>query len=195
MVAGCAFELANEDWRSAAVPSHPLCLQPQNLISNSLHYTIFSSFSFVYFMFYLTMLSVPQTNQRRVVGCLMNDEFERMWKEAVVAYFKVLSRYSPGGISVSIIDVPAEIRKGYLQNIIKKRYSLNKFSRFKLFEAWWLLCVQPVLISKLWILPTQCMYLFHIILRINVDYIISLNSITLLIFILRTQFISCEIEN
>jgi hypothetical protein len=27
----------------------------------------------------------------------MNDEFERMWKEAVTDYFKVLSRHSSGG--------------------------------------------------------------------------------------------------
>jgi hypothetical protein len=27
----------------------------------------------------------------------MNDELERMWKEAVVAKFKILSRYFSGG--------------------------------------------------------------------------------------------------
>jgi hypothetical protein len=27
----------------------------------------------------------------------VNDELERMWKEAVVALFKVLSRHLPGG--------------------------------------------------------------------------------------------------
>jgi hypothetical protein len=27
----------------------------------------------------------------------MNDELEKMWKEAVVAYFKVLSQNSPEG--------------------------------------------------------------------------------------------------
>jgi hypothetical protein len=27
----------------------------------------------------------------------MNDELEMVWKEAVVAYFKVLSRHFPGG--------------------------------------------------------------------------------------------------
>jgi hypothetical protein len=27
----------------------------------------------------------------------VNDQLERMWKKAVVAYFKVLSRHSPGG--------------------------------------------------------------------------------------------------
>jgi hypothetical protein len=27
----------------------------------------------------------------------MNDKLERVWKEAVVAYFKVISRHLPGG--------------------------------------------------------------------------------------------------
>jgi hypothetical protein len=31
----------------------------------------------------------------------MNDELERMWEEAVVAYLIVLSWYSPGGIEGS----------------------------------------------------------------------------------------------
>jgi hypothetical protein len=31
----------------------------------------------------------------------MNDGLERMWKEAVVAYFKVLSRHLPGGTEES----------------------------------------------------------------------------------------------
>jgi hypothetical protein len=32
-----------------------------------------------------------------MVGWLMNNEIKRMWKEAIVAYFKVLSRNSPEG--------------------------------------------------------------------------------------------------
>jgi hypothetical protein len=31
----------------------------------------------------------------------MKDELERMWKEAVMAYFKVLSRNSPGGTELN----------------------------------------------------------------------------------------------
>jgi hypothetical protein len=36
-----------------------------------------------------------------------------MWKEAVVAYFKVLSRHSPG---VRIAGLRADIAAAYLQN-------------------------------------------------------------------------------
>jgi hypothetical protein len=27
----------------------------------------------------------------------MNDKFERIWKEVIMAYFKMLSQYLPGG--------------------------------------------------------------------------------------------------
>jgi hypothetical protein len=30
-----------------------------------------------------------------------NDKLERMWKESVAAYFKILSHYSPGGTEVN----------------------------------------------------------------------------------------------
>jgi hypothetical protein len=31
------------------------------------------------------------------MGGWLNDEWRRMWKEGVVAYFKVLTHYLPGG--------------------------------------------------------------------------------------------------
>jgi hypothetical protein len=37
-----------------------------------------------------------RTVQRRSVGWLKSDELERTWKGAVVVYFKILSRHSPG---------------------------------------------------------------------------------------------------
>jgi hypothetical protein len=45
---------------------------------------------------YLAMLSVAHTILCWMPEWLMNDELERMWKEAVVVYFKVLCRNSPG---------------------------------------------------------------------------------------------------
>jgi hypothetical protein len=42
------------------------------------------------FLMYLTTPSVPRTVQRRTVGSLVNNELERMWKEAVVARFVIL---------------------------------------------------------------------------------------------------------
>jgi hypothetical protein len=45
---------------------------------------------------YLKALSVPQAIWR-ITGCLTNDEFERKWKEAMMANIRILSRNSPGG--------------------------------------------------------------------------------------------------
>jgi hypothetical protein len=36
------------------------------------------------FMVYLMMLTVTETTQRRMIGLLVNNELERMWKETVV---------------------------------------------------------------------------------------------------------------
>jgi hypothetical protein len=45
---------------------------------------------------YLTAPSAPQAIWR-MAGRLTNDEFERKWKEAVMASIRVLSRNPPGG--------------------------------------------------------------------------------------------------
>lgn len=37
---------------------------------------------------YVTTPSEAQTILRRMVGCLLDNEWERMWKEAVVVYFE-----------------------------------------------------------------------------------------------------------
>jgi hypothetical protein len=64
----------------------------------------------------------------------MNDELEGMCKETVVAYFNVLSRYSPEGIeenheNLRTVFVLAEIRNGYLPNTSQRKYRLNRQSR------------------------------------------------------------------
>lgn len=42
-------------------------------------------------------LSVTQTIQHQLIGSLMNSELERIWREGVVAKFKAISQYFPGG--------------------------------------------------------------------------------------------------
>jgi hypothetical protein len=52
------------------------------------------------FLVYLTTLSVSEymaSNERLIV----NNELEMMWKEAVVAFFKLLSWNLPGGTEVN----------------------------------------------------------------------------------------------
>jgi hypothetical protein len=60
---------------------------------------------------------------------------ESLWKEAVVAYFKVLSRYLPieveeshGNLARTAI-VQAEIRTEHLQNASKKHYHLSQIAQ------------------------------------------------------------------
>jgi hypothetical protein len=48
-------------------------------------------------MVYLTTLSVVQPIWRRMTGPLMNDELKKMWNEASMAYFELLSQRTPGG--------------------------------------------------------------------------------------------------
>jgi hypothetical protein len=40
------------------------------------------------------MISGAWIIQDQMLGCLTNDKFDMIWKEAVVTYFKVLSRKS-----------------------------------------------------------------------------------------------------
>jgi hypothetical protein len=67
-------------------------------------------------MFYLTRLSVAQSIRRRMAGLLTNNELERMWKEAIVTWCEVLSRYLSGGTEddheepVEIVYLRTEIR-------------------------------------------------------------------------------------
>jgi hypothetical protein len=44
-----------------------------------------------------TLFQQLKTIQRQMKGWLVSDELERFWKDAVVAKFKVPSRYSPRG--------------------------------------------------------------------------------------------------
>jgi hypothetical protein len=73
---------------------------------------------YMYFLFicvFLTTLSVAQTILKsRIIGWLMCNELEKIWKEAVVASFNVLvlSRYLSGGTektSVRTASLLAEI--------------------------------------------------------------------------------------
>jgi hypothetical protein len=47
------------------------------------------------FIVYLKMLKIVETLQHQMEGQLMNNELERMWQEAVIAHFKVLSQNLP----------------------------------------------------------------------------------------------------
>jgi hypothetical protein len=47
-------------------------------------------FRFTLFMIYLMMVSIGQTRYRRLVGWLVNNDLERMWKEAALAKFEVI---------------------------------------------------------------------------------------------------------
>jgi hypothetical protein len=50
---------------------------------------------------YLTTFAVAQNQLRWMIGLLMNNELERVWKETVIAVFKVLFRHLPGGTEES----------------------------------------------------------------------------------------------
>jgi hypothetical protein len=58
---------------------------------------------------------VAQAKWRPVVGWLMSNKLESMWKEAFVAWFEILFRHLPGQLweivktSVRITDVPVKI--------------------------------------------------------------------------------------
>jgi hypothetical protein len=54
----------------------------------------FYLFAYV-FMVYLTTLSVTRTIQSRMVEYYVNNSFEMIRKEAVVAYFEVLYHHLP----------------------------------------------------------------------------------------------------
>jgi hypothetical protein len=46
-------------------------------------YTIFFVFNF--FVFYLMTLSVAQTKKRQMIGLLVGNEMERIWKERIIS--------------------------------------------------------------------------------------------------------------
>lgn len=62
----------------------------------------------------------------------MHAELRRMWKDAAVAYFNVLSRRLAGGTDENhvnchkVVGVLAEIRSRYLRNIRPNRYLVSK---------------------------------------------------------------------
>jgi hypothetical protein len=59
-------------------------------------FLIFKIEVFIYDMFNDALSSSAYSLQRRMIG-LMNNEFERIWEEAVVAQFKLQSRHLHGG--------------------------------------------------------------------------------------------------
>jgi hypothetical protein len=78
----------------------------------------------ILFVIHLTTLPVAQTVWCWVVGWLVNDELERLWKDVVMAYIKVLSWCLLGGTEgnhenpVRVISVLAGIKTRHPPNII-----------------------------------------------------------------------------
>jgi hypothetical protein len=71
-----------------------------------------------------------------MIGWLVNDGFERMLMEAVVAKCKALSWHLAGGThdkhkSLRVVSVQVEIRNGYLQNTIEKTYRFSQLSQWE----------------------------------------------------------------
>jgi hypothetical protein len=67
----------------------------------------------------------------------VNNELERVWKEAAVAQSEVLSRHLPGRTEVNYeklrrVRVPTETQTRYLSNTSQKRYRLGQYDRFLL---------------------------------------------------------------
>jgi hypothetical protein len=64
------------------------------------------------FIVYLTTLFVAQIISRKIKGWYVNDEFESMWKEAVVAIIPAFAWRNwekPRGLSITIDGLRAEI--------------------------------------------------------------------------------------
>jgi hypothetical protein len=61
----------------------------------------------------LTTLNLASNGRMTV-----KDEMERIWKEVVVEYYKLLSQYLPGVTTehIRIVDLRTEIRNRNLQN-------------------------------------------------------------------------------
>jgi hypothetical protein len=55
-------------------------------------------FIYLYVYGFLTVLSLIQTFQRRMIGWSRNKEVERIWKEVIVALFRVLFWNLSGGL-------------------------------------------------------------------------------------------------
>jgi hypothetical protein len=90
-------------------------VQPQLLIG--CNFTYFTRHYLIFICGLLTKLSVTQnTYHHQMIGWLVNNELERIWKNAVVVYFKVLSQHLPGGTEYNH-KVPASIA-GLRTNII-----------------------------------------------------------------------------
>jgi hypothetical protein len=78
----------------SATPPNPSVPFPFNYNGRGTHTFVPTTVTNIFFLFmaYLRTLSEDQTG---ITGCLMNKKLERIWKEAVVAWFKVLSLNSP----------------------------------------------------------------------------------------------------
>jgi hypothetical protein len=65
----------------------------------------------------------------------MDEKLEKMWKEMVVAYLKLLSHNLPGSsenimeTSLMVVGVPAELRTKNLSSISQKHDRLGQFAR------------------------------------------------------------------
>jgi hypothetical protein len=62
------------------------------------------------FIVYLTMLLAAPIIQGRMVGLLIKDELERLRKEVIVVYLRVLSRLLPGGTGENHVNFSDDCR-------------------------------------------------------------------------------------
>jgi hypothetical protein len=77
-------------------------------------------------------------SDHKVSNCwvIVNNELERMWKEAAPAYFKVFRWHFPGGTeenqekSLRIISVSVGIQTGNLPSTIQKRCRMSRLVQF-----------------------------------------------------------------
>jgi len=67
---------------------------------------------------------------------IVNNEQKRIWKEAVITRYKVLTWYLPVGIEqnhknpVTVVSVPAEIQTGHFPNSSQKFYHMDQVAHF-----------------------------------------------------------------
>jgi hypothetical protein len=96
------------------------------------------SVCFAFLLNHVSSSSTPSVLKRSVTLEYMANELERIWKEAVMARFKVLRQHLPEGTNKShkkklptIVGVPAMIRTGHVPEERQKSHHLSQFARFQ----------------------------------------------------------------
>jgi hypothetical protein len=78
----------------------------------------------------LMPLSVTQSIERQMIR-LMNDELTRLWKEAVMAYFKELYEHLPGGTKENLNqDSSCPGQNGHLPNTRQKHNCQSQLAQY-----------------------------------------------------------------